>query len=243
MSDPAVVLPSHPLDQVVTRLAGSRAAVDLLDALELLLRDRPALVGWLRSLAGSPGLLDEVVDSSYWHANGFAKLVLYNTPDFRVRLHVWLAGENRRGEPDPHSHRWDFASTVLTGAGLDIAESRELAERRSAADVACTRYVYDGFEMVEDLDELKGVYLHETRRFAVRPGNRYTTETTTIHTVAPKGNDLVATLLVQGPHVSSATAVYGTDLDALVNRPGRLIAAADVRELILAVVATLDPRG
>jgi hypothetical protein len=238
-----VVLPSHPLAPVAGRLAGSRAAADLLGALELLLRDRSALVDWLRSLVDDPERLSAVVAASYWHANGFAKLVLHDTPEFRIRLHVWPAGKNRRGEPDPHSHRWDFASTVLTGDGLDIVESEELRERRTPADLACTRYVYDGFEMVEDDDQLKDVFLHEIHKFVVRQGNRYTTETATIHTVAPKGNDLVATLLVQGPHVSDATAVYGTDLESLVNQPGRLIDAADVRELILAVVATLDPRG
>jgi hypothetical protein len=238
-----VVLPSHPLDRVAARLAGPRTAADLLGALEMLLHDRAALRAWLRSQVDSAQALDAIVASSYWHANGFAKLVLVDAPGFKIRLHVWPAGRNRRGEPDPHSHRWDFASTVLTGDGLDIVESLALREPRSAADVACTRYVYDGFALVEDDDALKDVYLHDIHAFVVRSGNRYTTETTTIHTVAPKGNDLVATLLVQGPRVSSATAVYGTDLDALVDRPGRLIDATDVHELVLAVVASLDPRG
>jgi hypothetical protein len=238
--DSTVVLPSHPLDRAAARLSRSRAAADLLGALDLLLRDRTALIAWLRALADSPEELAAVVAGSYWHANGFAKLVLHDTPDFRIRLHVWPAADGYRGEPDPHSHRWDFASTVLVGAGLEIVESDELPARASAADQECVRYTYDGFELVP---EEGTVFLHEHRRFAVRPGDRYTTETTTIHTVATKGNDLVATLVVQGPHTDSATAVYGTELAALVDRPGRAIDADDVREQILAVADTLDSRG
>lgn len=239
MSNPPVALPSHPPRQVADRLIESRGPADLLAALDLLLDDRQALIVWFRSLVAVPERLARVVASSYWHANGFAKLVLHEAPDFRIRLHVWPAGANRRGEPDPHSHRWDFASTVLVGDGLEIVESTELLEPDSDTDVECHRYAYDGFGLVPDMT----VFLHQDRRFDVPAGGRYTTETTAIHTVAPKGNDLVATLLVQGPHVNPATAVYGTDLDDPVDRPGRVIDAEDIRALVSDVVATLEPRG
>jgi hypothetical protein len=239
LSIPPVVLPSHPTRQVADRLTGSHSPQDLRAALDLLLDDRPTLVAWLRSVVADAEQLARVAAASYWHANGFAKLVLHAAPGFRIRLHVWPAGEGRRGEPDPHSHRWDFASTVLTGDGLAIVESVELLESDSDTDVACTRYAYDGFSLVPDMK----VFLRCDRQFDVLTDDRYTTVTTTIHTVAPKGNGLVATLLVQGPHVNPATAVYGTDLDDPVDRPGRMIAADDVRALVTDVVATLDPRG
>jgi hypothetical protein len=231
-----VVLPNH-LPGQPDRLAESRDAADLLAALECLLADRSALIAWLRALIEDPEQLAGVVAGSYWHANGFAKLILHSTADFRIRLHVWPAGEGRRGEPDPHSHRWDFASTVLVGDGLAIVESTELPEPNSDRGSTCTRYLYDGFELVD-----AGVAaLAEDRRFQVLTGDRYITMTTTIHTVLPLGNDLVTTLLVQGPHLSSATAVYGTDLAPLVNRAGRRVDADDVAALISDVVATLEP--
>jgi hypothetical protein len=239
LSRPQVVLPSHPTRQVADRLSASRGRDDLLAALEMLLADRRALVAWLLSVIDDPDLLAEVVDASYWHQNGFAKLVLHRGDGFRIRLHVWPAGEGRRGESDPHSHRLDFASTVLTGDGLEIVEWIELFDPVADTDVPLTRFVYDGFSLVPDTE----VFLHEDRQFDVRTDDRYTTVTTTIHTVVPKGNDLVATLLVQGPHVNPATAVYGTDLDDPVDRPGIRIAAQDVRALVAGVVATLAPRG
>lgn len=236
MSTSTVVLPSHLPGQVAERLPDSPSAADLADALELLLADPSALLRWLTSLVEQPERLAQVVAGSYWHANGFAKLVLHSAPNFRIRLHVWPAGEGRLGESDPHSHRWDFASTVLAGDGLEIAEFREA---ETGDDDAVTRYVYDGFGLVPDIE----VFLEDERGYDVLTHERYTTVTTTIHTVVPKGTDLVATLVVRGPHVSSATAVYGTELDALVERPGRLIDAEDVRGLVTDVVATLAPRG
>jgi hypothetical protein len=223
-------------DQVAESLAESRSVARLRAALELLLAEPRDLFHWLQSLLDDPERLTAVVDASYWHANGFAKLVLHSATDFRIRLHVWPAGPGRRGESDPHSHRWDFASTVLVGGGLAITEWQEQLRSSSAADLECTRYTYDGFALVPDTD--RQYFLKQERQFAVVPGTSYETTTSTIHTVVPVGSDLVASLLVQGPHVNDATAVYGTDLVDVVDRPGHAISTADVRELVSRVIAT-----
>ncbi|MCO1657837.1 hypothetical protein [Pseudonocardia humida] len=233
-----MVLPSHPTRLVADRLAGSRESQDLLAALDLLLDDRRALVAWLRSTVADPERLDRVAAASYWHANGFAKLVLHDGPGFRIRLHVWPAGEDRRGEPDPHSHRWDFASTVLAGAGLEVVEYEELLTSVSGEDAETVRYAYYGRSLVPDTK----VFLRRDREFEVLIGDRYETVTTRIHTVAPKGDDLVATLLVQGPHTNPAAVVYGEGLDARGSL-GHAVDADAVRALVTGVVAALDARG
>jgi hypothetical protein len=238
LPNPPVVLPDDPTHQVAERLSGGRAAPDLAAGLDLLLRDRDALLGWLRSILADPTALDRVVAGSYWHPNGFAKLVLHDGPGFRIRLHVWPAGEDRLGEPDPHSHRWDFASTVLTGAGLRVVEFVELLSPGSPEDVESIRYSYYGRSLVPETK----VFLRRDREFDVLTGARYTTVTSRIHTVAPKGNDLVATLLVQGPHTNPQAVVYGDGLDSR-NRLGHVVDADAVRALVTDVAATLDARG
>ncbi|MEU3625365.1 hypothetical protein AB0E54_23540 [Amycolatopsis coloradensis] len=51
------------------------------------------------------------------------------TADFRIRLHVWPeSAEPSRGESNPHSHRWEFASTIIAGEGLHMAGFRETTE-------------------------------------------------------------------------------------------------------------------
>lgn len=233
-----VALPSHLPRRVDERLTATHGPDDLRAALGLLLDDRSALIDWLGS-ACDHGRLVPVAGASYWHPNGFAKLVLHAAPGFTIRMHVWPSGERRRGEGDPHSHRWDFASTVLVGAGLRIVESVEMLDSDLDSDVECIRHVYDGFGLVPDTK----VFLRPGAPVDVLAGDIYTTVTTTIHTVAPKGNDLVATLLVQGPHINPATAVYGADLDDGVDRQARTIDADEVRALVHAVVATLDEGG
>lgn len=232
MTRPQVALPGHPLlDAVGERLVRSKSSTpELLDALEVLLADPAALDDWLRSFHEDAAAW--VAEHSYWHSNGFAKLVLHHADQFRIRLHVWPAGLHRHGEPDPHSHRWDFASTVLAGDGLAIAEYAE-----ADTGPAYTRNVYAG----DGLVSAGSVHLrlHEPR--IVSFSHRYATDISVIHTVEPLGTDLVATLLLQGPYRSASTFVY-TAPGGRVRRSERAIEPRDVKRLLAEVLAGVDER-
>jgi hypothetical protein len=214
--------------KVADKLPAVPDAADLLVGLGLLVGERPALHAWLNDVAADPGPVAAV---SYWHANGFAKLILHCGTNCRVRLHVWPAGTDPRGEWDPHGHRWDFASTVLAGDGLDIVHYAE-----ATTGDPYTRYVYDG-RLVDDGQ----VLLAATGTAEVRRDKCYATTTDVIHTVNTKGDDLVATLLLQGPHVNDAAAVYRTD--AMPDRPSRPISEGEVAQLVRQVLAVIDPGG
>ncbi|WP_214407790.1 hypothetical protein [Pseudonocardia lacus] len=214
--------------QIAEKLPPIPESADLLVGLGLLVSERPALHAWLRHVAADPA---PVAAISYWHANGFAKLILYCGANCRVRLHVWPVGTSPRGEWDPHSHRWDFASTVLAGDGLDIVHHAE-----SAAGTQYTRYIYDGRLIADGLVPLIEVGASEILR-----DNCYATTSDVIHTVNARGTDLVATLVLQGPHVNDAAAVYRTD--GVPDRPSRPISADEVAHLVLQVLAIVDPGG
>jgi hypothetical protein len=236
LSAPTVVLPNHPLTRLVDdRLALDTAPAGLADALELLLADRAALVGWLTALAADAHRCSWVTRRSYWHVNGFAKLVLHVGALGRIRLHVWPAGRDRLGEPDPHSHRWAFASTVLAGDGLDVVE---FAEADTGAG-PFTRYVYDGRDVTPD----GRVHLRAERQYTVGTRDRYLTDTTVVHTVGPSGVDLVATLLVQGPHLSATTTVYGEERRMPGDVLGHPMDDASTTGLLHAVLGALDREG
>ncbi|WP_405643910.1 hypothetical protein [Streptomyces uncialis] len=72
-----------------------------------------ALRGALSDTYGS-GLLRPAAPEAVAHPNGFVKLPLAVAADdgSRLFLHVWLTGV---GDPHVHNHRWDFASSVLSG--------------------------------------------------------------------------------------------------------------------------------
>lgn len=190
------------------------------------------LASWLDELRHEEAAVRTVAERSYWHPNGFAKLVLHTDVDHRIRLHVWPAGEGRLGESNPHSHRWPFASTVVVGGGLHIVEYAE-AETGRRHD----RYRYgadpaDRAALVAD----GTARLARLRQLHNRLGGVYPCEIDVVHTVVPIGAALTATLVVQGPRRTRDTVVYrpsglGDD------QPNGVLTESDLRCLIDNVLA------
>lgn len=219
-------------------------------AAELTLRGSTVdgLIHAARSLASAPeavaAWLDEVRNGpvaamarrSYWHPNGFAKLVLHinGDPEFRIRLHVWPEVDGPPlGESNPHSHRWDFASTVVAGGGLHMVEYVETQRGGKPYD----RYRY-GADPANPAALLRagGARLTRTSSPHVRFGGVYSCDIDVVHTVVPIRSGLTATLVVQGPHRSPATRVYrppGTGAE----QPNRELSEEDFK-LLLKNVAT-----
>lgn len=56
--------------------------------------------------------LQYIAERSYFHGNGFLKIVLLDN-FYKIRLHIWFEGIS--AEENIHSHRWDFASHILAG--------------------------------------------------------------------------------------------------------------------------------
>jgi hypothetical protein len=202
-------------------------------ALEALTLDQRALSGWLRSF-DDPNRAFELARRSYWHPNGFAKLVIQTNQVHKIRLHVWPAGENRPVDSNPHGHRWNFASTVLGGDGLQATHYIE-AETGTEYE----RYLYAGGNVAGALTHVRTVRLAESNVRVLRAGDRYTLDTSVVHTVRPLGTALVATLVVQGVACLDSAPVYGRP-GVDVDEPGRAISADEVRGLIREVLAAVD---
>lgn len=86
---------------------------------DTLLRLRPHL---LRLLSDTDHLT-EIAARSQLHPNGFMKIVLdrFTTQqghDITLRLHRW-PDDAQLIRDDPHSHRWAYASAVITGAIIE----------------------------------------------------------------------------------------------------------------------------
>ncbi|WP_329044192.1 hypothetical protein OG738_23810 [Amycolatopsis sp. NBC_01488] len=240
---PPVVNGDHPFPRQLAealRGNGSRPGLDQLQqAAEHLRAHRGAFADWLRDLAADASAVAEIAKRSYWHPNGFAKIVLHTCvePEFRLRLHVWpRAEEVSSGESNPHSHRWEFASHVLTGAGMHMVDFVETVEGgkpyrrfRYGADPA------NPAALVADGD----VRLKRRASPHVQGGEVYTCDTTVVHTVRPIDAELTATVVVQGPHRTSTTVVY-CELGESDDQPNRDLAEADFHRLVTAVLASLD---
>jgi hypothetical protein len=66
------------------------------------------------NLIGSQTELDKVASRSYYHNNGFFKVLLIDKrPKYSIRLHIWP--EYPFQECDIHNHPWDMSGLVLNG--------------------------------------------------------------------------------------------------------------------------------
>ncbi|MGW3994593.1 hypothetical protein ACWEF6_14005 [Amycolatopsis sp. NPDC004772] len=219
---------------------GSRPGLGRLEAAARRIRTgRRGLAAWLQDLLADQTAVAEIAKRSYWHPNGFAKIVLHTSidPEFRIRLHVWPRGETpSRGESNPHSHRWEFASYVLTGTGMHMVEFAETAE----GGKPYRRYRYgtdpaDPAALVADGD----VRLQRCGVPHVQGGDVYTCNTSTVHTVRPIDAGLTATVVVQGPRRTPTTVVYCEPGES-DDQPNIELTGADFVELVSELLPTLD---
>jgi hypothetical protein len=231
-ADIAALLRTGPTDVDHLRAAAWLAA-----------RNPGTVASWLDELCRNDSAVRDLARRSYWHPNGFAKLVLHvsREPEFRIRLHVWpvVPAGPLVGESNPHSHRWEFASTVIAGGGLHMVEYRETEEGGKPYN----RYRYGGDP--DDPAALRpdgSARLTRTGSPHVRCGEIYSCDTTIVHTVAPIALGVTATLVIQGPHRSSSTVVYctpGRDDD----QPNGELTKSDFTWLVKSVAEAVDREG
>ncbi len=189
--------------------------------LDHLLADPAALARRLGALA-DPAHAAAVAARSYWHHNGFAKLVLGAESGHVLRLHVWPAGSPGDGG-NPHGHCWRFASAVLLGALLDV----RYAEAATGAPHARRRYAAAGALAAGSVP----VRLRATGRRVRRAGERYAVDLAAVHVARPPtGATPTVTLVVQGPAAVATTVVYVAPGRPAESAP-RPVTPAEVRDL------------
>jgi hypothetical protein len=202
-----------------------------------------AVAFWLECLCQDESAVHDLARRPYWHPNGFAKIVLHvsREPEFRIRLRVWpvVPTGPLLGESNPHSHRWEFASTVIAGNGLHMAEYRETEQGGKPYD----RYRY-GTDPADPAALLPDGAARLTRTASphVRRGQVYSCDTSVVHTVAPIAVGLTATLVIQGPHRSSSTAVYSPP-GCCADHSNRELSESDFIWLVKSVAAAVDHEG
>lgn len=170
----------------------------------------------ISSLIQSPELLAKIAARSYWHGNGFLKVVLLDQ-GYKLRLHIWFAGTSC--EENIHSHRWGFASHVLTGslkselwadaANDDLPASRCTSKTGPANSRALTlqtkEYVYtakhqSGHTPVPAHKKLIGTAcLQKLQDITQTAGASYLMTPDQLHRINHPGQELVATIICTAP--------------------------------------------
>ncbi len=229
------------INNEITPGSGRGASLDVLLTAAAILRTRPnTALSRLRFLLSHPDELETIARESYWHRNGFARVKIVERHGVCVRLHVWPAGENRVGDIDPHGHRWEFASWVAVGQGI----TETYFTKTDEADSEGSRYVRLDYGRETGSGYLSQQGPAWLRRSGWRwraVGEVYGCPLGVLHTVAPQGDDLVATVMMQGPVIARAAEVFRADDQPSESSaaPERPITAAELRHLFGAVEAAI----
>jgi len=166
----------------------------------------------LASISSGQQLAADVSRRSYWHSNGFAKLVVHvnDEPGFRLRLHVWPADDRHRsGYENVHSHRWPFGSIVLAGV-ITVEEYHEIDDLDVLGVLECSRFVYEAAAPGR-VGALRMEGKRALRRLGARlymAGNVHFCDTQMLHRVARASSGTAATLMVAGAATGDDALAY-----------------------------------
>lgn len=151
----------------------------------------------LRSTLRSEELFNLTLARSYYHPNGFAKIVLLSESSFQLRLHVWRAGDDLPSSVESvHSHRWDFTSTLLYGRYRYQEFSRS-----EDGDPFCA-YTYFGREGLSSYTMQAAGTCRLSCVFdaVMAAGTMYTLSADVFHRVVCDPTETTVSLILQGPH-------------------------------------------
>lgn len=149
---------------------------------------------------------------AYRHPNGFTKIRLASLNDFgwAVRLHMWAA---RSSDSDIHSHRWSFASRILSGRLTE--DTYRLITRKGIYRRYCCSPSVEGRYSLSFQGECD---VELTGRNRYQQGASYERDAETLHLSYTDSASRAITLFIQGPErESSTTVIRRLDSDALQN--------------------------
>jgi hypothetical protein len=188
---------------------------------------RAGLAAVAGRICRSRSLQEAVAGCSYWHPNGFIKLVIEERPGWgQLRLHVWPTA---RADDDVHDHAWQYESVVVGGDVREV-RYREVADevgnemwRHSYGMTGHRRFTLRDPVPVRVVKEPHSHDFHTGDRSGGAPGHVHRFFAVTAPTV---------TLLRVGPILTPFSHVYRTESapqPALVPRP---TSRADVAEWV-----------
>lgn len=185
----------------------------------------------LSSIIQSPALLEQIAARSYWHGNGFLKVVLLDQ-GYKLRLHIWFAGTSC--EENIHSHRWGFASHVLTGslkselwadAANDDTTTLPYTSELPLADnyiptLLSDEYLYTAKHQKNDTHVSAHKYyvgvahLKKLQNVIQTAGASYVMTPDQLHRINHPGEELVATVICTAPTQVLTNRLLPTTVDS-----------------------------
>jgi hypothetical protein len=158
----------------------------------------------LYQLLGNEAALVAIQQRSYYHHNGFRKLVLLQNASFKLRLHLWEARQEHHHE-NIHDHRWNFASRLLAGRFQTVIWEEDADGPETRLDCTYTP-AQDG--NTYGVRENGQVRLRQQATHWLQAGDLYYMPASTLHQVTDPGQGHTRSLMLTAPPVLAGCKLY-----------------------------------
>ena len=149
---------------------------------------------FVRSLLNGTMSLDELMEQSYIHKNGFQKIVLGRKGGFAMRFHRYLPGE---GDQNVHDHRWSRMDSLVLEGNLP-ADYLAYCNAKDDGAVKWERHEYRKAGGDYVVKHRGTTYLRPDECIRHQTGELYSMDSQRLHRIRP-ATDPVATLVVTHP--------------------------------------------
>lgn len=149
-------------------------------------------------------VLENLINNSYEHDNGFIKILLAksDSQQFRLRLHIWP--ESPLLEQNIHDHRFDFWSSVFCGSLTNIEWNFKDDGVYMGHYLYFPRHGEDSYDLQWNGEKA----LSCTAQKTINAGSSYLVEKSTLHTVSKHGGKLITIFVEDRRSIKDYANVY-----------------------------------
>lgn len=187
-----------------------------------------------------PGLFEKMRRESYYHENGFHKIVLLSGRNFKLRLHHFGASAKAPME-NIHDHRWAFSSSILDGSlEMDLFEA-------SAGGEGAEKL----FHFIYDSDKQTGSYNTHLKGFAnirkaatriYNAGESYLMLPHELHRIKNQPGEESITLILTGKPKSKRCNLYARRKILDQEKITTAYSAASLNSMLDQIIETIFPK-
>ncbi len=160
----------------------------------------------IRRILNDGMLSSELLNNSYYHENGFHKIVLLSGRNFKLRLHHFGVSYKAPME-NIHDHRWPFASSVLYGhLNMELFKLTKTSEKAEEL----YHFIYDSDKKSGSYStELKGKsFLRKENTRTFNAGESYLMLPDELHRIKNNHGEESITLIITGNPVDANCNLY-----------------------------------
>lgn len=160
----------------------------------------------IQEVVKTPVLFEKVIKDSYYHENGFHKIVLLSGRYFKLRVHQFGVASKPPME-NIHDHRWPFASAILSGR-LTMDMFSDFMKSSEGEDLYHFIYKSDKIDGSYETVPLGLKRLYKTESRTYFPGESYLMKTDELHRVKNSYGEESVTVILTGVSKSSSCNLY-----------------------------------